>query len=319
MAFSKNILSEQTIRTISAKAFPDKNIASINELNQGCCNTLYVLEYEDGFKSILKVAPADKTCHTKNEANLMKTEAKALNFILGKISVKTPEVYFYDDSLTDCASSYIFMEYIPGETYEAIEKSLSKEEKERIDYKTGKMVKELTDITSDKFGFLGDDEHQFDTLCEFFEYLLNNVISDAEEKQIDYTISKNELLELFEKDRRCFEYMEQPCLVHFDMNQENILVVDKEVVGLVDWDKTIFGEPMMEERFRLQKYTLAFFEGFRQSQFNYRETRRLLWYDALFYLSKMCECRFRGCEDESIYSNALQFFKQSLAMLQISF
>ena len=315
---SKNTQTSEKINEMALKAFPKKIITAYEEISDGNCNAIYKITFTDKSKVILKIASADENFFMKNEANLMETEVEALKLVENKLSVKTPKLIYYDDSCTICSGKYLFMEYLEGSTYEKLSPELSKYTKETLDYKCGKLVKEIAEITGPKFGFLAPSAKKFDTLFDFVKYLLENTVSDAQAKNIDFSISGENLLELLEKDQRCFDVLDlEPTLVHFDMWQGNLLVQEEAITGIIDWERAIFGDPLMEDRFRLQKYTLPFFEGYRQSQFNFKETRRLVWYDIILYLSMMTEGAFRNYEDNSCYEFAAPLFKQALFMLTL--
>jgi len=321
MAISKNLQTAETISSIAKKTFPERTLLKSTELTAGFCNISYLLEFADDFKAVLKISAKDNFCYQRNEMGLMKTEVETLKLIKGKLSVKTPEVYLYDDSRTLCDGSYFVMEFIPGVDYWSLksEEKLSKEDINDIDIQIGKLCKEMLDITGTYFGIPGIPDCRFDNLYDFVLYLFKNLLSDAEDKKIDLTTSSDEILSLFERDRIFFENTEAPSLVHYDLWEGNIFLIDKKISGVIDWERALYGDPLMEDRFRMEKYTPAFFDGFGQSQFSYREIRRLLWYDLLLYLSMMIEGAFRGYEDDSIFNFAFPIFKQSLDMLKESF
>lgn len=321
MAVSKNIQAPETIALIAKKAFPERTFLKFTELNGGFCNISYILEFADSFKAVLKISAKDKSCYQRNEMGLMKTEVEILKLIKDRLSVKTPEVFLYDDSRSICDGSYFVMEFIPGVDYWSLksESKLSKEDINDIDVQIGKLCKEMMDITGSYFGIPGIPECRFDNLYNFVFYLLNNLLLDAEDKKINTTATGDEIRSLFERDKKFFEYTESPSLVHYDLWEGNIFLSDKKISGVIDWERALYGDPLMEDRFRLEKYTPAFFDGFGQSQFSFKEIRRLLWYDLILYLSMMIEGSFRGYEDDSIFNFASPIFNQSLDMLRESF
>lgn len=57
----------------------------------------------------------------------------------------------------------------------------------------GKLQKQLSEVTGDKFGLLGDSVHQFDNMYEFIYFLLNNVLNDAERRAVATGVSKDRI------------------------------------------------------------------------------------------------------------------------------
>ncbi|MCQ2241663.1 phosphotransferase family protein [Treponema sp.] len=316
MGHSKNRQPIETIMEMAKQAFPEREFVECKEIDSGFFNAIYKITFSDDFQSILKIETDDRSCLMKNEVEMMEAEVSALSLLKDKLTVKVPEVYYFDGSRKICSGKYFFMEFLEGQRYSDIKDTLPKETKEKIDYKIGKLVKEIAEIQNPVYKTLGGSE-TFETLFDFTSFLLGNVVSDAESKKMDFFISKEELFELLEKDRRCFDCNVTPSLVHYDLWEGNIFIQNDEITGIIDLERALFGDPLMEDRFRLQKYTLSFFDGYGQSQFNYKETRRLLWYDIILYLSMMLEGSFRGYEDSSIYDYSSPLLQQAITMLKI--
>lgn len=62
---TKNKQSEETIKKQAKAAFPDKEVAKIQELSEGMCNVAYYVLFQDGSESILKIAARDTTGYMK--------------------------------------------------------------------------------------------------------------------------------------------------------------------------------------------------------------------------------------------------------------
>jgi len=307
----------QKIINLTTGPFASKTIDSCKKIKSSPIVSSYLITFTDGFKVILKLEAA-KTHFLKNNFNPIAVENEVLNLLKDKLSLKVPEVYFYDESKELINKKYIFTEYFDLPDYQKQLPSLSKDELEKIDYKSGRIVRELRDFTGETFGFPGDSKHQFSKLYDFVQFLLNNIITDAKKKAVDLTITGEALNELLEKDIRCFDCDTEPTLVHFNMLPDNLLIKDNEIFAVINWENTIYGDPLMEARFRLQKYTLPFFDGFGQSQFNLKETRRLLWYDIIYYLTEMIRSS-RLKKGQNAYEEAKQLIQQCITMLQFSF
>ena len=311
----------QTIKELSAKAFPARTVVEYKKFNKdNLFDSVdsYLVTFDDGFKAILKTERS-KSHLIRNNFDPITTEKEALATIRNNpiLKIKIPELYFFDDTKTLYSKKYLFLEYFGLPDFEKQMSSMTKQEREVIDYRSAKVVKKLMDTLSPTFRLLVDSKHQFTELFDFVFFLLNNVISDAHDKNVDLPIQSAELNALLEKDRKCFECNTEPCLVHFNMQPYNVIINDKEVYSIINWENAVFGDPLMEVKFRLQKYTLAFFEGFGQSQFNFKETRRLLWYDIIYYLSVMVKCG-SSKSNQTHYENAKKLIQQCLMMLQIT-
>lgn len=308
---TKNRQSQETIINMAKKAFPDKQITEIKELTEGMCNVTYDIAFGDGSESILKIAAKDRTGNTSNEVNLMQAEVNAMRLVAGKCSCKVADVQYYDTSNTVCDGNYFFMEKLPGDNFFLIRESLTEEEIAGIHKEIGKISKELSNIQNSEFGFLGD-EIRFVTLYDFVKYMLMNLISDAEKKNIDLGYDKQFFQEQLESDKDFFKEVTHASLVHWDMWEGNVFVKDGHVSGIIDWERALWGEPFMDDRFRMHNRGQDFLEGFGQTSFSEDEQKRMRWYDVILYLTMMIEVFYREFEDKGQYFWAKEMLEKSM-------
>lgn len=311
MAITKNRQSDETISAMAKKAFPGKRIASVKELIEGMCNVTYDIVFEDGSETILKIASKDRRGNTSNEVNLMLAETTAMKIVAEKCSFKVAEIQYCDTSNSICDGHYFFMEKLPGDNYFSIREKMSEEEIAAVDKETGKIARELSEIRNPKFGFLGEDK-RYDTLFEFVRYMLGNLISDAKKKDIDILYDEGTFMERLERDKNTFEEVREASLVHWDMWEGNIFVKDGHISGIIDWERALWGEPFMDDRFRMHNRGKNFLEGFGQTSFSEDESIRLRWYDVILYLTMMIEVYYRKFEDKGQYYWAREMLGKSM-------
>lgn len=315
MGITKNKQSQQTINKMTGNAYPGKRISSCTELTEGFCNVAYLITFQDGEKKILKIAAADNHGYMSNEINMMTAEVSAMQLLQDKLSAKVAKVDLHDNSKTICSGEYFFMDCLDGENYFHLKNRLSEKEQQNLDFQIGHLVREFTNISNDFFGLLGDVEHRFPSLYELIHYMLNNVIRDADRKAVKYFISGNKLLALLERDRYIFDQVTTPCLVHYDLWEGNIFVKDMQVHGLIDWERALWGDPLMEDRFRRHTRNSDFLKGFGIESFTDAQQRRIYWYDIILYLTMMTEGIYREYEDDSQYRWVAPLFQASLTEL----
>ena len=300
MAITKNRQSTETINNMAKVAFSNKQIATIKELPEGMCNVTYHIVFTDGSESILKIAAKDKKGNLSNEINLMQAEVKAMKLVAEQCSFKIADIQYYDDSNTICDGNYFFMEKIEGENYFFVKDSLSEEICAGIDTEIGKISKELSYIQNSQFGFLGE-EKRYDSLYELVEQMLMHLISDAEKRNIDIVYDKQYFLEGLKKDKTVFDKVSRASLVHWDMWEGNVFVKDGHVSGIIDWERALWGEPYMDDRFRMHNRGKHFLKGFGKTCFSKEEFIRMRWYDIILYLTMMIEVFYREYEDKGQY------------------
>ena len=300
MAITKNRQSKETITSMAERAFPDKRVVSIKELTDGMCNVTYDISFHDGSESILKIASKDKKGSITNEVNLMQAEVTAMKIVAQTCSFKVADVQYYDSSNTLCDGHYFFMEKIEGENFHCAKSRLTKDERARIHTEIGKISKELSNVQNTVFGFLGEDT-RYDSLYEFVKRMLKNLVSDAGKRNIDILYDEQFYLNELEKDKYAFETVCRSSLVHWDMWEGNVFVKDGHVSGVIDWERALWGEPYMDDRFRMHNRCSHFLEGFGKTAFEENEIKRMRWYDIILYLTMCIEVFYREYEDQGQY------------------
>jgi len=300
MTVTKNRQSRETISEMAKKAFPDKKIAQLKELTEGMCNVTYDISFEDGSESILKIAAKDRSGNTSNEVNLMQAEVRAMKLASENCSFKVADIQYYDTSNTICDGNYFFMEKLKGDNYHFVKENMSEEAIVTVDTEIGKISRELSQVKNPQFGFLGE-EKRYDSLFQFVKRLLENLISDAKKRNIDIVYDEQTFMDQLEKDQSAFEAVREASLVHWDMWEGNVFVKDGHVSGIIDWERAMWGEPFMDDRFRMHNRGKHFLEGYGQTSFSEEELKRLRWYDVILFLTMMIEVYYREFEDEGQY------------------
>ena len=301
MAITKNKQSEAVIRQMVQNAFPGKQMASYVELTEGMCNTAYMITFADGSRSVLKIATKDNRGRMSNEVNLMEAEVTAMGVVSAADVVKVAQIQYYDKSNKICDGHYFFMEALEGESLSSVAERFSEEERAIINYEIGQVERRISTIQGKAFGLLGDTGHTHETLFDFVYMLISNVLSDAEKKGITFGISPEEILVLCRQYQAVFDKVKTPVLVHWDMWEGNIFVKDGHINGIIDWERAMWGEPFMDDRFRRHTRNKDFLRGFGQEEFTAEEMSRILWYDILLYLTMMTEGAYREYEDDGLY------------------
>ena len=297
---TKNKKSEKEIIEMIRKTFPDRSVERIQELTEGMCNVTYNISFCDGEECILKIAPKDTTGNTSNEIQLMAAEIRAMQLVREHCSFKVADVLAYDDTKSICDGDYFFMEKLKGMNYIFVKDKLPAEVNCMIQREIGEISRQLCEITNPKFGFLGD-ERRYDSLSDFVQTMLQNLITDGQKKSVDLGCDIKQLMEEFEKEKQIFDEVSLATLVHWDMWEGNVFVEDNHVSGIIDWERALWGEAFMDDRFRKHNRNKDFLEGFGRQNFSKTELKRLRWYDIILYLTMMVEVFYREFEDERQY------------------
>lgn len=311
MAVTKNRQPQETIRRMALAAFPGKRMISVKELTEGMCNAAYLVSFEDGSSSVLKIASGSGQGLMSNEVNMMEAEVRAMRIVREHSAVKAAEVQYYDTSRTLCSGDYFFMEALDGQSFFSVRDQLTEEEKSVIHGEIGKIERAVCSIEGGHFGLLADDGHRFSNQFDFIYYMICNVLRDAERKNVWIGVPSEEILCKLEADRAVFDEVTQPVLVHWDMWEGNVFVKEGHVCGVIDWERALWGEAFQDDRFRRHTRNRDFLRGYGKESFTENEMRRIYWYDVFLYLTMMIEGAYREYEDDSQYRWVKPLFEAS--------
>lgn len=305
MGITKNRKSHQELLALAGAAFHGKTVAAVIELTEGLFNAAYRFAFADGSASILKIAAATKEGLLSNEINMMQAEVTAMELARRHGLPYVPQVQYSDFSCTQCNGTFFFMTCMPGASLNSCKEQLSADTLADIHQELGRLQRRMTDMHREKFGLLAD-ENQFDTLYGLVAYLFRHVLGDAAGRGVDLGVPKEEILLLLEKDKPCFYQVETPSFVHWDMWEGNILVNDGRVTGVIDWERAMWTDPLMDDRFRRHTRSAAFLQGYGKETFTPGEQRRLLWYDLFLFTTMYVECFYRQYEENTGFVNWIQ-------------
>lgn len=297
MAITKNKQSTEKIEEICKLAFGEKEIIEILELKEGMCNVAYMITFSDNAKVVLKIASSGNLGYMRNEQNLMVTEVQAMKIAKSKGIKGVADVLFYDDTLKICDGKYFFMSALNGMNYFNVKERFRKEEIENVSREIGELQKELKNIENNFFGIVGA-ENKFDTLFDFFKNLFLNVIEDGKDVNVEISVDFENLISKLEEEKNIFDEVKKATLVHWDMWEGNIFVKDKKIVGVIDWERAMWADPFLDDRFREHTRTVEFLDGFGIDELSENEIRRIQWYDLFLYLTMAVEIFYRKYDDE---------------------
>lgn len=310
MIASKNRQSEDVLRKMVTLAFPDRELLTSEELTDGLCNAIYKITLDDGEAVVLKIAAKGRRGLLHNEPCLMKTEVEALRIAAASGCAPVPRVLFHSTDTSLCGGEFFFMEFVRGESLGKVRQSLTKDELRRYVIKTGELVKSISTVTGTRFGIVGCDA-TFSCQHEFFLWMLRNVTENAKEKSVDFGVPYESILSRAAAEKSLFDEVDVPHLVHYDIWENNLMVKDGEIVSVLDWERALFGDPLMEDRFRRYSRNPLFYEGFGISTPTEGQLRRMLWYDILIFSTMMTEVYYRAYETEKQYHWAKGLFAES--------
>jgi len=309
MDISKNLQTDEDVCRIVEGAL-GRGAVSVSPLTAGQCNALYAVTLSDGERCVLKVAPAGEVRLRRGEAWLMKTEIAAMGIASRLPGVPVPRVLFADDSRTVCSAPYFIMEYAPGHPAADDRQNWTPGEKDAWYRRFGEMIRRISAAENDSFGIVASGR-TFGTLYDFVGDLLGMILRDLTDFRVDTGAEAEAVLTRYPRDRAAFDGVKVPRLVHYDFWENNVMIEGERITGLIDWERALWGDPLMEDRFRSYSLCPALLEGYGVPGLTEEERRRCLWYDLIMDGCLMADVFVRQYADDGQYRWARRLFLET--------
>ncbi len=323
LSLTKNHKTDEDLRKMVADAFEGRRAIEITELKEGFFNVAYLIKVSDGQEVILKIAPPKDACIMSYENNLMSAEVKSMRLVRENTTVPVPEVLFYSsekESCNFCDSQYFFMTKLEGSNYNSVKDSLTEQERYHIEYELGQYNRQMNEITGENFGYFDamETSGEWKTV---FESMIKGVLQDGMVRNIDIGMDYEGLLKYIEDKLYSLESVTIPKFVHWDLWDGNVFIIDGHVEGIIDFERSIWGDPLMECAFRhhnnMGGQQTSFLDGYGAVEESQDADIRYILYDIYLYLIMTIECDYRQYSDNGQYLWAQNMLADALKRLDV--
>jgi fructosamine-3-kinase len=173
------------------------------------------------------------------------------------------------------------------------------EEQHAIDFRTGEYLRQINAINGTSFGYFAQAEFQFATWREAFCTMLDHILQDGDDAGVELFLSYDALRSRLQPFFPVLDEVTQPVLVHWDLWDGNIFIdpETKEITGILDFERALWGDPLMEINFGAFGSNLALIEGYGSDLLaaSNAKIRRIL-YNIYLWLIMIIECTYRQYE-----------------------
>jgi aminoglycoside phosphotransferase (APT) family kinase protein len=248
----------------------------------------------------------------------MATEVASMRLVRQNPAIPVPEIYFYDDAHDLCDADYFFMEKLAGDNLEHAKANLPPETYASIQQHIGEIVREINGFVGNAyFGYDGNPELRADTWKEAFIKITDSVLENGRRKNVVYDYSYDELRAAVLKHAASLEEVATPCLVHWDAWDSNFFVKDGKITGIIDFERALWADPLMEAQFR------PFFgevnesmRGYGKTTFSFAEQQRNHLYTLHLALVMNTECYYRNYDTDFVYNISRVLMSSTLEWLK---
>jgi len=143
------------------------------------------------------------------------------------------------------------------------------------------------------------------------------VLEDGIRRKANYGVEAIEIREALLNHSSSLASVTTPRLVHWDGWDPNFFVEDNQVTGIIDFERTLWADPLMEAQFRL----LAFdklpesLKAYGKTTFSTEELVRNHLYDLHLALVMVTECYYRDYDTDEVRVFALRLLNTAMNAL----
>lgn len=298
---TKNKQSKDAVRKMTEKYMFPLKMTDCEELTEGMFNAAYEARLSDGSSVILKIAPPKEADILTYEKNIMYAEVQTMKMLSQQGIIPVPHIYGYDDSCTVCNLPYFVMEKLRGESMNKIRYSLSSEQIDSIYLEAGRIIRNVNSIVCPCFGYPAQSEFQGNNWYSVFCKMMNAAVFDAKRTDAVLEVFPYELMTELGRSEAVFEEVTEPRLVHYDCWDGNIFVESGNITGIIDWERALWADPLMELGFRRFSPDPVFQKGYGLEELNEKQVVRALWYDVYMMVLAAAECKSRKYDINEVY------------------
>jgi aminoglycoside phosphotransferase (APT) family kinase protein len=297
-SISKTQISHEQVDAIVALAFGDGALLQRFEAcDEGWFNAVYRLVLNDGSQCILKIAPPPAVRVLRYEHDLITTEVQALRLVRERTDLPVPAVIAADDSCQQLPSPWFVMEHCPGKLLSSLRPTLDPDAQQAIDAQLARHLASMNRITAHTFGRPDSTALHDSRWSVAFARLVDDVLADATDVGVQLPLPTTTIAGLIASQAAALDRVTEAHFVHWDLWDPNVFIdpITLEVVGLIDFERVLWGDPLMEAQFTGKRSHGPILEAYGERLLDQPEavTRRCL-YDLYLYLVMTVECAFRN-------------------------
>jgi aminoglycoside phosphotransferase (APT) family kinase protein len=224
-------------------ALPGARIASAGELSGGGYAAVWKVSLCDGRDVVLKVGPPPGVRQLRYERDLMAAEASYYRTVR-PLGVPVPEVLHAE-------RDWLLVSYLHGTPLSSLDG-----EADVVRGELGSVMATVHGVTGEWFGYTGDRPRGGDW-AEVFQAMVEDLLADAQDWGVTLPVAPRRIRACVRAAYSALAEVRRPALVHFDLWDGNVLCDGGRLSGLVDGERFLFGDPLVDFVSPAIRYPLA--------------------------------------------------------------
>ncbi|GIG23615.1 aminoglycoside phosphotransferase [Cellulomonas chitinilytica] len=309
-SITKNRQSRTTLQAIVERAYgPDQVPLDadgdwVDEMGHGWFNVAYRITLRDGRDVVLKIAPPADVPVMTYEHGAMRIELASLAMIAEQTAVPVPHVDHADTSHELVDADWFVMPFVDAENLGIIKDTLAPEQLVAYQEALGAANRELNSIVGPWFGPLagpGDPSWRV-----VFTGIVEDVLRDGERRHVDIGWDYDVVRDVLARHAHVLDEVTEPRFVEWDLWDSNVMVRDGEIACIIDHERALYGDPLMEAGFTASQLSAfgdpaAFMHGYGWTDLTEDERLRRRLYCLHLMLIMVIETVYRGHTDTHQY------------------
>jgi aminoglycoside phosphotransferase (APT) family kinase protein len=316
---SKTAVSFELAAGIATDAFGEgAALVGFTECMEGWFNATYAMTLDDGRRCVLKVAPPPDVLVLTYEHDIMATEVAALRLVRGCTSAPVPRVLWSDTSCRRLPSPLYVMEHYPVRLLSELRPMMDLGQQHVVDAQVAGLLRQINSITHTTFGRQAPSAPAFARWSTAFVALFDDALADGEAASVELPVAYDTLRALTRASGDVLDEVTVPCFVHWDLWDSNIFVDPDtlSVVGIIDFERALWGDPLMEGQFFAKRDEATFLDAYGQAMLaTAGSRRRRLLYDLYLFVIMTVEVAYRCYPTDDIERFARENLALTLARL----
>jgi hypothetical protein len=151
-----------------------------------------------------------------------------------------------------------------------------------------------------------------------FLKIIESLLEDAARKQVVFDFTTEELRAAMQKHTPALDEVTTPVLVHWDAWFPNFFVKDGRVTGLLDFERALWADPLMEAQFRFPFFGMGItpsLRGYGKTSFSFSEEQRNHLYAMHLALVMNIECYYRDYDTDEVFNLSREFLAKAMRWL----
>lgn len=305
-SITKNRQSRATLQAIVERAYGGDQVPLeadgdwVEELGHGWFNVAYRIVLRDGREVVLKIAPPPDVEVMTYERGAMRIELASLALVAERTDVPVPHVDHADTSHELVDADWFVMPFVAADNLGIVRGELDPALVVAYDEQLGAANRELNTIVGPWFGPLaGPGDASWRVV---FTGIVEDVLRDGEARDVDLGLPYDEVRAVLAAHAHTLDDVTEPRFVEWDLWDSNVMVRDGRIVAIIDHERALFGDPLMEAGFVASQLpafgdATAFMRGYGWTGLTGPQTVRRRLYCLHLMLVMVIETVYRGHTD----------------------